>query len=149
MWVLKLPHLFHYATHPPPFLHPSSSSSSPSSSLYLILPRKQGHASFSIKEAALKEQQFQNRRLFPVLHRGKCVAVWGKSSVSLCFAQLAPTPLSLSGCKCHFHSVMFCITMEIHWITVVSWHKVTVHGHSCIVFPKKCGLRYILHILVF
>lgn len=61
MWVLKLPHLFHCAP-PPSFLHPSSSSPSPSSFLYLLLPRKQGHASFSAEEAALKEQQFQTPR---------------------------------------------------------------------------------------
>ncbi|KAI9518229.1 hypothetical protein NQZ68_039170 [Dissostichus eleginoides] len=64
---LQLPHLFPYAPSPSSsFLHPSSSSSSspsPSSFLYLLLPRKQGHASFSVKEAALKEQHFQNQRL--------------------------------------------------------------------------------------
>lgn len=53
----------------PPYPHPlpsnpSSSSPIPSSFLYLLLPRKQGHASFSVKEAALKEQHFQNQRLF-------------------------------------------------------------------------------------
>lgn len=118
-----------------PFLHPSFSSPSPSSSLYLLLPRKQGHASFSVKGAALKEQEFQNRRLFLILHRGKCVAVWGKSSLSV--VQLIATPLSLSGCKCHFHSVMFYTTKEFHRITAVSWHNVIIHGHFCIVLLLK------------
>lgn len=48
----------HTHAHAPAFLHPSSSSPSPSSFLYLLLPRKQGHASFFVKEAALKEQLF-------------------------------------------------------------------------------------------
>lgn len=45
----------------PSFPYPSSSSPSPSSFLYLLLPRKQGHACFSTKKSALKalkEQQF-------------------------------------------------------------------------------------------
>lgn len=42
----------------PSLPYPSSSSPSPSSFLYLLLPRKQGHACFSIKKSALKEQQF-------------------------------------------------------------------------------------------
>lgn len=43
----------------PSFPYPSSSSPSPSSFLYLLLPRKQGHACFSIKKSTLKEQQFR------------------------------------------------------------------------------------------
>lgn len=61
------------------FLLPSSSSPSPSSSWYLLLPRKQGHASFSVKkEAPLKEKEFHNQRLFLILHQGKCVVAWEK-----------------------------------------------------------------------
>lgn len=54
---------------PPFFLHPSSSSPSPCSSLYLLLPKKQGHSSFSLREAALKRQKLQKKEYFPlVLH---------------------------------------------------------------------------------
>lgn len=67
---------------PSSFLHPSSSSPSPSSFLYLLLPRKQGHASFSVKEAALKEQQLQNQRLslsYFTPRKEAVVVIWGKS----------------------------------------------------------------------
>lgn len=43
----------------PSYPYPSSSSPHPSSFLYLLIPRKQGHACFSIKTSVLKEQQFQ------------------------------------------------------------------------------------------
>lgn len=55
----------------------------------------------------------------------------------LSVVQLIATPLSLSGCKCHFHSVMFYTTKEFHRITAVSWHNVIIHGHFCIVLLLK------------
>lgn len=60
---------------PPFFLHSSSSSPSPCSSLCLLLPKKQGHSSFSIKEAALKRKKLQ-RRAFPFCFKPKICHCW-------------------------------------------------------------------------
>lgn len=69
--------------------------------------------------------------------RKACRSLRKKFSSSLSVVQLIATPLSLSGCKCHFHSVMFYTTKEFHRITAVSWHNVIIHGHFCIVLLLK------------
>ena len=103
---------------PPPLPPPSSPSSpSPSSFLYLLLPRKQGHAK---RRRLWRSCSSTINGFFWLFYTtGKCVCVrvcvcvvWEKARWASSFSSVPTPQLSVSGRKCHFHGATCWASLE-------------------------------------
>lgn len=98
------------------------------------------------KEAALKELQFHNQRLFFVFYTtGKCVCVcvvWEKARWASSFSSVPTPPPSVSVRKCHFHRVNV-LSIAGNFIEFVQffWRNVIIQSYCLPPHPKKKQLK--------
>lgn len=137
MWVLKLPHLFHYAppSTPSSFLHPSSSLPCPSSFSVSFIPKETRSCQLLRKGGCFEGAAVPVPAFSYFTPRKVCRL---RKSWRVASFNLTATLLSVSGCKCHFHGVMCCTLMKISlnlWqFSGIMWLFTVT---SAIIFLKK------------